>query len=107
MTLMDATLASPEPHSIAWVVATASLWGHANDHDLDEPVRLSEEQPVRIRPLPGGRVLTDRPLVLKAIRAGSNGAIRFKFGGGKFFEVEIAFDARSVRLSDTVRITAC
>lgn len=96
-----------DPHCVVWATATASLWGHANDHDLDEPVRLSEEQPVRIRPLPGGRVLTDRPLVLKAIRAGSNGAIRFKFGGGKFFEVEIAFDARSVRLSDTVRITAC
>lgn len=79
------------PHCIGWVRATASLWGHDARHDLDEPVRLTEEVPVRLRYKDWeGSIVADRALTLKTIRAGTHIALRFVFKSGKFFETEVS-----------------
>src|ERR1035437_7226719 len=86
----QATITRYTPHCVGWARAVASLWGHADDHDLDEPVRLTEEAPVRLRY--GDyerRIVTDRKLTLKTVRTGTHVAIRFYFKPGKFFETEI------------------
>jgi hypothetical protein len=60
----------------------------AADHDLDEPVRLTEEVPVRLR-LVGGEIILDRKLSLKVLRSGRHAAVRFYFKGDKWVEIEI------------------
>ncbi len=90
--MKDAIITRHEPHCIVWVRATASVWGNAPDHDLDEPVALTEAAPVRIRYVfePGrGDLIIDRALRLKALRAGTGAAMRFTFANGTFFEMEI------------------
>lgn len=104
---MDATITPPHTHSIAWARATASLWGHASDHDLDEPVALTDEVPVRIRVVRDEHaVVTDRRLSLKTKRAGTHTMLRFAFGKGtnNFFEVEVG-NLGGVQHNETVEIT--
>lgn len=95
-----------DPHCVVWATATASLWGHANDHDLDEPIRLTNEVPVRIRPHRES-VVTDRPLWLKTSRPGHHASLRFDLGRGRFFEVDVHYDARTLRLGQTVEMFKC
>lgn len=83
----DATITRYTPHCTGWVRATASFWGMAADHDLDEPVRLTEEVPVRLRW--AECIVIDRKLTLKTIRTGHHAAMRFYFRNGKFLEIEI------------------
>jgi hypothetical protein len=78
-----------EPHCVGWVQATASLWGMASDHHLDEPVRLSVETPVRLRVVDPHCVTADRELSLKAERAGTHIALRFYFRDGSYHEVDL------------------
>jgi hypothetical protein len=83
----QATITRYTPHCVGWARAVASLWGHADDHDLDEPVRLTEEVPVRLRYSEG--IVIDRKLTLKTLRAGHHAAMRFYFKGDKWIEIEI------------------
>jgi hypothetical protein len=96
------------PHCIGWVLAVASLWGNADDHILDEPVRLTEEALVRIRY--GDyerRIVADRKLTMKTIRTGTHVAMRFYFKSGKFFETEID-GIWSIGLNaKTIEVNAC
>ena len=87
----DVVITHRNPHCIAWTQATASLWGMAGDHDLDEPIRLTEEVPVRLRYEDDGRdhVVTDRYLSLTTERAGTHIAIQFYFKDGKFIETDL------------------
>lgn len=87
--MMDAT--QPHSRSIGWAVAMASLWGRA-DHE-NEWVVLTDEVPARLRFTRDGRsgkIVTDRQLALKTIRAGTHTMLRFDFGPGRqFFEVPV------------------
>lgn len=78
----------PDPHCIAWGRATASLWGMSRDHDLDEPVRLSGEVPVRLR-YNGRHLVADREFSLKVERGATHLAIRFYFKDGSFREADL------------------
>ena len=63
-----------DPHCIAWIRATASLWGMSSEHDLDEPVQLSDEMPLRVRWATVGdslEIIPDRDVSLKATRNGT------------------------------------
>ena len=77
------------PHCIGWVRATASLWGMADDHDLDEPVRLTDEVPARLRYKDDHGIAVDCKLTMRTIRTGHHVAMRFYFKNGTFFETEI------------------
>jgi hypothetical protein len=77
-----------EPHCTAWVQATASLWGMSSSHDLDEPVCLSDEVPVRLR-WDGDVTVADRPLSLTTTRAATHIAIRYYFKNGEFIEADL------------------
>jgi hypothetical protein len=100
----------PDPHCIGWACATASLWGMADGHDLDEPVILTDMVPVRLRYEIEGeniRIVADRTLTMKTIRAGHHAALRFYFKNGSFFETDIP-GARSIGHADQkVEITKC
>lgn len=89
----DATIEYRNPHCVGWVRATASLWGMASDHDLDEPVIMTNLVPVRLRYANSGRdgnsIVTDRALSLTSERAGTHIAIRFYFRNGKFIETDL------------------
>lgn len=76
------------PHCLVWVNVVASLWGMADDHDLDEPVKLTDEIPCRLRYRDAGAFI-DRGLSWKTTRAGTHVAARFYFRDGSFYEVEI------------------
>lgn len=95
-----------DPRCIAWVRATASLWGAADDHDLDEPVRLTEEVPVRLRYKDGRHIVMARAVSMKTIRSGRYAAIRFYFESGKFFETEVSGVARILPGDITVEVKA-
>jgi hypothetical protein len=85
---LDAIIERPDPHCVAWACASASLWGMSPDHDLDEPVRLSDYVPVRVR-LIGRKVLVDRELSLRATRTGTALAVRLSFKDGSFKEADL------------------
>lgn len=95
---------STDPKCIGWAQAQASLWGHASDHDLDEPVRLSERMYLRVR-WRDDELLLDRDLTLKTTRAGTHAALRFEFVTGKFFEVNVEGISAVALLDRTVEIT--
>ncbi len=79
-----------DPHAIGWARATASLWGISKYHGLDEPVRLSNEVPVRLRyKNRRGQMITDRILDLKTFRTGTHVAMRMYFKNGTFTEIDI------------------
>jgi len=98
------------PHCIGWALATASLWGVADDHDLDEPIILTEMVPVRLRyEIEGANshIVADRTLTMKTIRAGHHAALRFYFKNGSFFETEVP-GVRSIGHADQkVEIIKC
>jgi hypothetical protein len=102
----EAVITRYAPHCIGWARATASLWGVADDHDLDEPVILTNEVPVRVRyDASGTRYLVrDRALTLKTIRAGHHAALRLYFKDGKFFETEIIGVQEIGRTVETIEI---
>ena len=105
----DAIITRHTPHCISWVRATASFWGMAADHDLDEPVRLTEEAPVRLRFIDfvGGEIIFDRKLILKTLRSGHHAAMRFYFKNNKFLEFEIG-GVRSIdATAATVELSPC
>lgn len=80
------------PHCLVWVKAVASLWGVADDHDLDEPVQLTTGAPVRVRhQVRDGALLAimDRTLTMETLRSGRHAALRFTFSNGRFHEIEI------------------
>ena len=81
------TIEKPDPHCIGWVRASAALYGMSRDHDLDEPVLLSEPVFCRVR-LGEMSVIADREIVLKAWCTGHHVALRFTFKDGSFYEVE-------------------
>lgn len=88
---LDAMVTRHNPHCIAWCLATVSLWGNDKSHDLDEPVRMTEEVPVRVRYADWeGRIITDRNLTMKTVRHGTHCALRFYFKNGKYFEQTVA-----------------
>lgn len=86
---VTARISGPQPHCVAWMRATASLWGNVDGHDLDEPVRLSEEHPARLRYRTAREIVCDRALALRAERAGTSIMLRFRFRSGEFFETPI------------------
>lgn len=86
--MRDVLITHHDPHCIVWVHAIASLWGVADDHDLDEPVALTEAAPVRMR-YKGDCIIADRDISLKTLRAGHHAAMRFYFKSGRFLELEI------------------
>jgi hypothetical protein len=95
-----------EPHCIAWINATASLWGNVKWHDLDEPMPLTNEVPVRLRYV-GHRVITDNPFTLKVTQAGHHVALRFKFKSGYFFEVDVPGISEVSALDQTTEVNIC
>ena len=102
----DALITRYNPHCIGWACATASLWGIARDHDLDEPVILTDMVPVRLR-YENEHIITDRALTLKTVRAGHHAAMRFYFKNGRFWETEIV-NLHSIGLdAKTVEIGRC
>jgi hypothetical protein len=78
---------APDPHCIVWVRCQASIWGHAEDHDLDEPVPLTDEVPLRLR-YKDARIIGDRQISMKVRRSGTNTLLRCRFKDGSFIEVE-------------------
>ena len=86
--LKDAFVERCDTHCIGWAQATASLWGMASDHCLDEPVRLSDHRPVRVR-LDERHVIADRAITLKALRAATHIALRIYFKDGSFHEIDL------------------
>ena len=81
-----------DPHCIAWIRATASLWGMSSEHDLDEPVQLSDEMPLRVRWATVGdslEIIPDRDVSLKATRNGTHSAFRINVRGRMLVEIEI------------------
>lgn len=98
----------PDPHCIVWARAMASVWGVARDHDLDEPVILTEMVPVRLRRVEDGYgyIEMDRKLSLKATRGGEHIAMRFYFKGGKFFETEVG-NVHHINFGETLDMNAC
>jgi hypothetical protein len=103
--IKDAIITRYTPHCIGWACATASFWGMANDHDLDEPVRLTEEAPVRLRY--GDGITIDRKLTLKTLRSGHHAAMRFYFKNGKFLEIEIGGVHSIDATAATVELNPC
>lgn len=95
-----------EPHCIAWINAKASLWGNVKWHDLDEPMPLTDEVPVRLR-FVGDLLVTDRKLTMKTKQAGLHVALRFAFRSGEFFEVEVPGVKSIHGLDQTIEITRC
>lgn len=86
----DVHITRENPHCIGWVRAMASLWGHVRSHGLDEPVRLTEEIPVRLRYSHMGQIISDRALEMKTLQAGTHVALRFYFSkSSAFLEFEI------------------
>jgi hypothetical protein len=108
--LREVMIRRHQPHCIGWVRASASLWGMADDHDLDEPVRLTEEAPVRMRYQAQNlstRIITDRALSLKTIRCGHHVAMRLYLKNGKFFEVELSGLSQIGHDAEVVEVSAC
>jgi hypothetical protein len=87
--LANAVVERCNPHCFVWVKVHASLWGMSNDHDLDEPVRLSDEVPMRLRLVGHHSYRADRELSFLTKRAGTHLAVRFYFRDGSFHETEI------------------
>lgn len=97
-----------DPHCVAWVRATAALWGSADDHDLDEPVQLTEAVPVRVRFVPHRgdfRAVTDRNLSLDTIRSGRHAMLRLTFKARAFLEFEIQNISAVSTADKTIGIT--
>jgi hypothetical protein len=94
-------------HCVCWARATASLWGMADDHDLDEPVRLTEIENIRLRFLDNFHIITDRAISLKTIRPGRHAALRFTFENDKFFEVMVSGVTAIMPTDKTVEVNIC
>lgn len=92
-----------DPHCIVWVNVVASLWGMADDHDLDEPVKLTDELSCRLR-FKGDAVVIDRSLSWKTQRPGTHCAARFYFRNGSFQEFEIPGVREVHRDAQTVEV---
>jgi hypothetical protein len=105
--LEPASVVKHEAHCIAWATATAAMWGIAEDHDLDEPVRLTKEVPVRIRWVDARRVIIDRAMSLHVTRTGRNAMLRLTSSNGKFFETEVRHVAIITAADRTVEIAKC
>lgn len=89
-------ITGPDPHCRLKIKANASLWGNAADHDLDEPVCLSDVVPVRLTyksngpgDFGGGDLSVGHELTFKTMRAGTHVGLRFYFSKGRFFETNI------------------
>lgn len=91
------------PHCVVWVNVVASLWGVADDHDLDEPVKLTDELACRLR-FKGDAIVIDRNLSWKTTRAGTHVAARFYFRDGSFREFEIPGVSCVPRDAETVEV---
>ena len=84
MLSFDALVGLHEPHCIAWAQAEASLWGINKDHDLDEPIRLSETIPCRLRYANHhGLIVIDRSLAWRDLKCGRDVQVRFYFKSGR------------------------
>lgn len=105
--MIRASVMRHDAHCIAWATATAAMWGVAEDHDLDEPVRLTDEVPVRIRWIEMRGIVTDRHLSMKVTRKGRNAMLRFQTGPGKFFETELPGVGTLSSVIKTVEVTRC
>lgn len=101
---MQVSKEAPDPHCRVWARATASLWGMASDHHLDEPVRLTDEVPVRVHLKRGKRPVLDRDLNLKTHRSATHTALRFYFKNGSFREIDL-IGVPHVSPRETVNIT--
>jgi hypothetical protein len=93
-----------DPRCRVWAVATASLWGIADDHDLDEPVQLTEAAPVRVG-FNGLRIITDRVLSLEVVRAGHHAMLRLYFRPDKFHEIDVSGVTAVLSSDKTVEVT--
>lgn len=105
---LDAMVTRHNPHCLGWCLATVAVWGHDSNHDLDEPVRLTDEVPVRLRYAEWeGRIVTDRKLAMRSFRAGTHCALRFYFKNGRYFEqiveglYSLPLNARTVEVDPT------
>ena len=95
---------APDPHCVVWAQVYASLWGMASDHHLDEPVRLTDEVPVRLRLKHGKWLMIDRDLNLKTYRSATHTALRLYFRNGSFTEIDL-IGVPHVSPRETVNIT--
>jgi hypothetical protein len=102
----NAVIESLDPHCVAWGRATASLWGMSREHDLDIPVRLSDEVPVRLR-YKGRHLVTDRDFSLKVERSASaaHAAVRFYFKDGTFREADLTLGVPNIAPDEIVTVT--
>lgn len=104
--MISTSVTSHDPHCRLWAVALASFWGMSDDHDLDEPVKLTTHARVRVRYDDNFHVVVDRQFTLKALRPGHHAAMRFYFRSGKFYETEIIGTKQIARNVETVEVNA-
>jgi len=83
------SIVNPNQHCIAWAKVTASLWGMANDHDLDEPVQLTDVINIRVRLTDGPGIVADRNITFITQRPGTHVMLRLYFKNGRFEELPL------------------